>query len=444
MFCNTVALAAIRMSDRLDGADHSAFFKKWLDTAKEKLVDRRTGLLVSSFTLDGRTRQGPRGSSIWMAAHCLQLIDEKFAADQYRRAKQALGGNVLGLGYSREWPASRKATQDVDSGPLVPGLEASPAASGLALVGARAFDDREFFRDLHRSLGLVAAPRERDGRLRYAAGNQVGDAVILYAAVLGPLWEEVRKKPKELGVDLGHGVKMELVLIPAGEFLMGSSAADTSAAGEEKPRHRVRIGKPFYLGKYEVTQEQWQAIMGRNPSYVDSLKHPVEHVSWEDCQRFLKKLNERFRRPHPNPLPTMLRTVPGEGEFQLPTEAQWEYACRAGSTTKYCFGDDEARLGDYAWYAANSGAERTRWARRSPAPSGFTTCTGTWRSGARIGAMRAIMPSRRQTIRRALRQARPAFAAAGAPTTPLRVAVRRIAATSCPGKPTSIWASASA
>ena len=172
-------------------------------------------------------------------------------------------------------------------------------------------------------------------------------------------------------MDLGHGVKMELVLIPAGEFLMGSSVADTSAAGEEKPRHRVRIGKPFYLGKYEVTQEQWQAIMGRNPSYVDSLKHPVEHVSWEDCQRFLKKLNERFRRPHPNPLPTMLRTVPGEGEFQLPTEAQWEYACRAGSTTKYCFGDDEARLGDYAWYAANSGRRTHPVGQKKPSAFGL-------------------------------------------------------------------------
>ena len=146
MFCNTVALAAIRLSDRLDGSDHSAFFKKWLDTAKEKLVDRRTGLLVSTFTLNGRPRQGPRGSSIWMSAHCLQLIDEKFAADQYRRAKQELGRNLLGMGYSREWPVSSEGAQDVDSGPVVPGLEASTGASGLALVAARAFDDHRFLR----------------------------------------------------------------------------------------------------------------------------------------------------------------------------------------------------------------------------------------------------------------------------------------------------------
>ncbi len=194
MLCNTVALASIRLSDRIDGSDHATFFKKWLATAKEKLIDRRTGLLVSSFRLDGRPRQGPRGSSIWMAAHCLQLIDEKFATDQYRRAKQELGRNLLGMGYSREWPVSTKAAQDVDSGAVIPGLEASAGASGLALVGARAFDDRDYFRALQMSLGLVASPGERDGRLRYGASNQVGDAVILYASVLGPLWEEARKK----------------------------------------------------------------------------------------------------------------------------------------------------------------------------------------------------------------------------------------------------------
>ena len=91
MFCNTAALAAIRMSDALDATDHSALFHKWLRTAREKLVDRQTGLLVSSFTLEGRPKDGPEGSSIWMSAHCLQLIDAKFAADQYRRARRRAG-----------------------------------------------------------------------------------------------------------------------------------------------------------------------------------------------------------------------------------------------------------------------------------------------------------------------------------------------------------------
>ena len=193
MFCNSVALAAIRLSDRLEGTDHSAFFQKWVRTAKEKLVDPRTGLLVSSFTLDGRVRDGPEGSSIWMVAHCLDLIDEEFAADQYRRAKRELGRSVLGFGYAREWPESWEGRSDVDSGPIIPGLEVSAGSSGLAFVGARAFDDQPYFRSLQTTLNFAGFPRQGNGRLRYCASNQVGDTVLLYAAVMGPLWKRARK-----------------------------------------------------------------------------------------------------------------------------------------------------------------------------------------------------------------------------------------------------------
>jgi formylglycine-generating enzyme required for sulfatase activity len=145
---------------------------------------------------------------------------------------------------------------------------------------------------------------------------------------------------RELTVDLGRGVKLEMALIPAGEFLMGSPESDKDAYSSEKPQHRVRITKPFYLGKYLVTQQQWEAIMGNDPSHFEVMKNPVEQVSWNDCQQFLDKLNAK---PHP-----------GGGKFRLPTEAQWEYACRAGSTTRYGYGDDESGLGEYAWYGKNS------------------------------------------------------------------------------------------
>ena len=105
----------------------------------------------------------------------------------------------------------------------------------------------------------------------------------------------------------------------------------------------MRITKPFYLGKYLVTQEQWEAVMGNNPSHFKGPKNPVEQVSWDDCQQFLEQAQREGR--------------PRGGKFQLPTEAQWEYACRAGSTTRYCFGDDESELGEYAWYDANSGSK---------------------------------------------------------------------------------------
>ena len=157
--------------------------------------------------------------------------------------------------------------------------------------------------------------------------------------------------PKDkIAVHLGKGVTLAMVLIPAGRFTMGSPFLGNDAHNEERPQHRVRITKPFYLGTCPVTQEQWAAVMGNNPSAFKGPKNPVEQVSWDDCQQFLDKL-ARFRRAQPGNLP------PDRGEFQLPTEAQWEYSCRAGSTTQYCFGDDEAELGEYAWFDKNSGGK---------------------------------------------------------------------------------------
>ncbi|MGA2230279.1 MAG: formylglycine-generating enzyme family protein [Tepidisphaeraceae bacterium] len=136
-------------------------------------------------------------------------------------------------------------------------------------------------------------------------------------------------------VDLGGGVSMDMVLIPAGSFTMGSDKGEDN----EKPVHKVTLTRPFYMGKYSVTQAQWQAVMGDNPSQFKGPTNPVEEVSWEDCQEFLQALAKK---------------VPGK-VFELPTEAQWEYACRAGTTTDYYFGDDPAKLGDYAWYLDNAG-----------------------------------------------------------------------------------------
>ena len=119
-------------------------------------------------------------------------------------------------------------------------------------------------------------------------------------------------KPMEAKIDLGKGLKLEMVLIPAGKFMMGDLGKD----------HEVTLTKPFYMGKYEVTQDQWQAVMGSNPSSTKGTKLPVTNVSWNDCQDFIKKLNAKTN-----------------GGYRLPTEAEWEYACRAGSKTVYSFGD---------------------------------------------------------------------------------------------------------
>jgi len=135
---------------------------------------------------------------------------------------------------------------------------------------------------------------------------------------------------ENLTLDIGRGVTMDFVLIKPGTFMMG----------EDKSSHKVTITTPFYLGKFEVTQEQWQAIMGSNPSTFQGAKNPVEKVSWEGCQTLLRELQGK---------------LPGR-RFRLPTEAEWEYACRAGNAAKYCYGDDDARLSEYAWYDINSGS----------------------------------------------------------------------------------------
>ena len=140
---------------------------------------------------------------------------------------------------------------------------------------------------------------------------------------------------KVLTLDLGGGVMMEAVLIPAGTFSMGSGRGPFK---DEKPVHEVTISQPFYLGKYPVTQQQWQAITGSNPSRFKEAKRPVDGISWKDGQDFCREVSARTGK-----------TV------RLPTEAEWEFACRAGSTTDYCFGDSPAALAEYAWYESNSG-----------------------------------------------------------------------------------------
>lgn len=107
----------MRMDEVLDGRDHSAFAAAWLETARRRLVHPASGLLVSSFHYDGTALDGPEGSSIWMVAHMLEVVDPAFARDQYERAKKELGRAVCGFGYAAEWPASWRGEPDVDSGP---------------------------------------------------------------------------------------------------------------------------------------------------------------------------------------------------------------------------------------------------------------------------------------------------------------------------------------
>ncbi|MBN1764874.1 MAG: hypothetical protein JW860_06420 [Sedimentisphaerales bacterium] len=198
-FCNCMALASITLSDVLDGRDHSDFCREWVLTAKQKLLDSQTGILISSFTVDGYAKDGPEGSTIWAVSHCLQLIDEDFARDQYRRARKQLTCSHLGFGYGLEWPPSWKGPRDIDSGTVIPILGISPSSSGLAFIAASAFNDNDFLEDLLTTLNLGGFPLENDTTLSFCASNQVGEAVILYAMTLGPLWQEIKDRQMPAG-----------------------------------------------------------------------------------------------------------------------------------------------------------------------------------------------------------------------------------------------------
>jgi formylglycine-generating enzyme required for sulfatase activity len=138
--------------------------------------------------------------------------------------------------------------------------------------------------------------------------------------------------PVEKSIDLGGGVFLDLVLIPAGRFKMGHPNY-----GNMMPH---TIAHPFYMGKYEVTQEQWKKVMGTNYSTFEGARNPVESVTWKDIESFLKRLDSFGK---------------GMGQVRLPTEAEWEWACRAGTKTEFCMGDGDAGLEGYAWYESNSG-----------------------------------------------------------------------------------------
>ncbi len=133
------------------------------------------------------------------------------------------------------------------------------------------------------------------------------------------------------------GVEMEFVHIPPGMFMMGSEDGER----DERPVHEVEISQGFYLARYPVTLAHWEGVMGNGPSRLEGSDCPVGSVSWQDADEYLQKLNA------------------GEGEalYRLPTEAEWEYACRAGTMTVFSYGDDEESLALHAWYSDNSGLQ---------------------------------------------------------------------------------------
>ncbi len=175
---------------------------------------------------------------------------------------------------------------------------------------------------------------------------------------------------------LENTIGMTLRLIPGGTFLMGTRDSEEDEDAE-RPQHRVTISRPFYLGIYEVTQAEYAKVMGVNPSnFRASERNPVEMVSWYDAVKFCNRLSQReMRKPYYRIEGDAVAVLGGAG-YRLPTEAEWEYACRAGTATRFAFGDDAARIGDFAWTNQNSGGKPHPVGQKAPNPWGLYDMPG--------------------------------------------------------------------
>lgn len=192
-------------------------------------------------------------------------------------------------------------------------------------------------------------------------GGFIGDAMNPRTA---PTLARAEIASDGLTIDLGKDIKMQFASVPSGTFLMGSPESDSLAMQNEKPQSLVKISKGFFMGIHEVTQEQYTRVTNIDPAhfkFAASAKHPVEHVTWFDAVRFCNALSKAAGlapcytdQAGSNDIDTtdQVNCNWNANGFRLPTEAEWEYACRAGSTTRYCCGDEFDQ--EYAWYWENS------------------------------------------------------------------------------------------
>jgi formylglycine-generating enzyme required for sulfatase activity len=218
--------------------------------------------------------------------------------------------------------------------------EAETAGEFAKAVGL--YDDVLLLIPGHAEATALRALAQRKAQTSSAVGGPTFEALSGAVVARGIYPSEVDLR------GVREGLAIPVVWLPGGVFTMGSPIQEAGRVGDEGPAHEVTLTRGFWLGRTPVTQAQWEAVMGANPSRFKSADRPVESVSWEDCQRFLAKLNER---------------VPGL-DARLPTEAEWEYACRAGTKGATWVGEltykgirHAPELDAIAWYAGNSGVD---------------------------------------------------------------------------------------
>jgi formylglycine-generating enzyme required for sulfatase activity/predicted Ser/Thr protein kinase len=226
-------------------------------------------------------------------------------------------------------------------------------AEDLGLEGGRLLEQVRQAVELEGQLAMVVRDAKADGVVNPSEAAEIRRVGMAYLEV-NPRSEKARSLVAQserliTPPAFTNSVGISLTGLPAGTFAMG----DAAGRSDEKP-HRVTLTRPFYLGVHEVTNAQWKQVMGSVPSNWKDDDHPVEQVSWQEALEFCRKLS----------------ALPEERKagrvYRLPTEAEWECACRAGATTRYSFGDDEKLLGDYGWFEKNSGSKTHPVGQKKP------------------------------------------------------------------------------
>ena len=178
------------------------------------------------------------------------------------------------------------------------------------------------------------------GQSGMASNQTYISSVVSSSPVQRPTSPSTTTSNDVLTIPVKDGINIEMVKVEAGTFMMGATSEMKDPYDNEKPIHQVTLTNDYYMGKYEVTQALWQAVMGSNPSYFKGDNLPVEKVSWNDCQEFISRLNGMTGR-----------------KFRLPTEAEWEYAARGGKKSRGYQYSGSYNISDVAWCGGNSGSK---------------------------------------------------------------------------------------